>query len=334
MVNTYGVCEAFIANDFTDVILAELCDILNVRMAALDRWTWGPYVLLEQRRKINGGFSIHFDLDLLQAIFLHFIGVKWSVFFESAFLDMHKHVAWKRNFTEISKTEKLRREYFLGDRGIQIHSFVERKRESIHRNKYFAHQLLDYDPQQIEAGEGEEEAEYKDYVASKQESESMEDDEEFEDDSDSYSAGDEEYRRQPKKPIQAKQSLLHLVSTEIVLNTRLHGQLYCLHTTFDSWNPLLPHQTIYTVLDVFGVSEKWQNFFAHYLQAPLKFMDDPSSEPRLRRRGMPGSHTLSDTLGETVLFCLDFAVNQATGGQIYTVSVTTSGSGTRIMILY
>jgi len=55
----------------------ELCDILNIRMAALDRWTWGPHVLLEQRRKINGEFSVHFDPDLLQAIFLHHIGVKW-----------------------------------------------------------------------------------------------------------------------------------------------------------------------------------------------------------------------------------------------------------------
>ncbi|CAN9157319.1 unnamed protein product [Alternaria alternata] len=326
----------FLSND---VILAELCDILNVRMTALDRWTWGPYVLLEQRRKINGDFSIHFDPDLLQAIFLHHIGVKWSVFFKSAFLDMHKHVAWKRNFTEVSKTDRLRRSFFLGDQGIRVHSTVEKKRESIHRNRYFVHQLLDYDTQQIEADEGEEEAEYGDYVVQKRQRasvqgmhsiasqelgrgrtmqtarmstgyngvlaassesgqrESMEE-EEMENDRDTYSPEDQEYCRQSKKPMQAK----------------LHGQLYCLHTTFDSWNPLLPHQTISTVLDFLGVSNRWQKFFARYLQAPLQFVDDQSSEPRLRRRGMPGSHTLSDTLGEAVLFCLDFAVNQATGG--------------------
>jgi hypothetical protein len=60
-----------------DVILTEICDILNLRMVALDRWTWGPYVMLEQRRKLNGDFAIHFDPDLLQAIFLHYVGVKW-----------------------------------------------------------------------------------------------------------------------------------------------------------------------------------------------------------------------------------------------------------------
>ena len=90
-----------------------------------------------------------------------------SVFFKSAFLDMHKHVAWKRNFTEVSKTDRLRRSFFLGDQGIRVHSTVEKKRESIHRNRYFVHQLLDYDTQQIEADEGEEEAEYGDYVVQK-----------------------------------------------------------------------------------------------------------------------------------------------------------------------
>ena len=46
-------------------------------------------------------------------------------------------------------------------------------------------------------------------------------------------------------------------------------------------------------------------------------MDDPSAEPRLRRRDMPGSHVLSDTLGEAILFFLDYAVNQATGQDLY-----------------
>jgi hypothetical protein len=277
-----------------------------------------------------------------------------SVFFKSAFLDMHKHVAWKRNATEISKVDRLRRSYFLGDPSIQVHSTVEKKRESIHRNRYFAYQLLDHDTQQIEADDGEEEAEYGNYATQKRRKTMKLDQfntvqqhskgraiqtarmayqgasvsnnahrEEYsaQNDRDEYSDEDEEYRRQPKKPMEAKQNVLHLVSTEFVLNTRLHGELTCLHTTFEAWNPLLPHQTISTVLDFLGVSDKWQKFFARYLQAPLKFIDDPSSVPRLRRRGMPGSHALSDTLGEAVLFCLDFAVNQTTG---VSVSVRTA----------
>ena len=76
----------------------------------------------------------------------------------------------------------------------------------------------------------------------------------------------------------------------------------------------MPHDTILTVLKFLGVSDKWLTFFKTYLQAPLKFMDDEGAAPRLRRRGMPGSHALSDVFGECVLACLDFSVNQATGG--------------------
>jgi hypothetical protein len=60
-----------------EIILEEISDILNIRRRALDRWSWGDYVLLEQRKKLNGTFSIHFDPDLLQAIFLHYIGCQW-----------------------------------------------------------------------------------------------------------------------------------------------------------------------------------------------------------------------------------------------------------------
>lgn len=114
--------------------------------------------------------------------------------------------------------------------------------------------------------------------------------------------------------MESKQNLLHLVASEIIINTRMHGEFTCMRTTFDSWNQLLPHQTISVVLDFLGISEKWRSFIERYLKAPLKFTDDLSSEPRLRQRGVPDSHVLSDVLGEAVLLCLDFAVNQATGG--------------------
>lgn len=52
------------------VILAEIADVLNMRIAALDSWTWGTGVLLEQRRKISGVYSVLMHEDLLQAIFL------------------------------------------------------------------------------------------------------------------------------------------------------------------------------------------------------------------------------------------------------------------------
>ncbi len=41
-------------------------------------------------------------------------------------------------------------------------------------------------------------------------------------------------------------------------------------------------------------------------------------QPQVRKRGVPEAHVLSDVFGEAVLFCLDFSVNQVTGGgQLY-----------------
>jgi len=57
----------FLSNE---VILSEIADVLNMRISALSRWTWGDYVPLEQRRKLNGAYSIHMHEDLLQAMYV------------------------------------------------------------------------------------------------------------------------------------------------------------------------------------------------------------------------------------------------------------------------
>jgi ribosomal protein L12E/L44/L45/RPP1/RPP2 len=328
------VLKDFLSNN---VILGEIGDVLSMRLRALDRWSWGDYVPLEQRRKLNGSYEIQMHEDVLQAIFLHYIGVKWSVFFKRAFRDIRRNNAWNSHRAEIPKTDLMRRDYFLGKHFTQRYATLDGKRDELHRNRYFVYRLLDWDTQEVEVEEGEEEAEYGDHVAASKKpmsaqkrqgqganrflKEQEEECEESDDEDMGYALFDsgpsDEPPPGPKKPMEAKQDLLHLVSTEIVVNTSLYGELSCFRTVFDSWNPLLPHQTALQVLEFFGVSEKWRAFFTKFLQVPLKFIDDsPSTEPRLRRRGTPESHTLSDMLGETVLFCLDFSVNQATGGAL------------------
>jgi hypothetical protein len=304
--------------------------------------------------------------DVLQAIFLHYLGVKWSVFFKQAFLSIRAQEAWKRNQTVVAKSDRIRRQWYLGWQAAQTNGVnLEYERDRTHSERYFANQLLDFVTQQLEQEEGEEEAEYSEHVdqikkrkvsvsaapqapprtggrtkqtarvstggmaprkqlASKAMRQSTvsadcvtlaDEDDEAEDME--YLDEDEGDGQGAKRPMEAKQHLLHLLSTEIIVNTRLHGELSCFRTVFESWNPLLPHQTVLAILDFMGMSQKWRTFFEKFLQAPLKFTEDgPSAEPRLRRRGTPGSHTLSDVLGESVLFCLDFAVNQATDGAL------------------
>ncbi|KAJ4380637.1 hypothetical protein N0V86_003996 [Didymella sp. IMI 355093] len=326
-----------VLNDFlsNEVILAEIADVLNMRMEAFDRWGWGDFVLLEQRRSINGQFHIHMHEDILQAIFLHYIGVKWSVFFKSTFLAVRNNSkVWQRNSPDVPKSNKLRRGYFLGHQGQGVREDLDTKRSKIQRSRYFTNQLLDYVGQQVQHNEGEEEADYADFVEERPrkkakrrapQTECKEESEESDDgaacrflrDVDSSDSESDEDDRVEKNPMEAKQELLHILATEIVLNTRLNGEAACFRTTFKSWNPMLPHDTVLTVLDFFGVSGKWRKFFRTFLEAPLRFAeDDETTEPRLRRRGVPDSHSLSDVFGEVVLFCMDFAVNQGCNGAL------------------
>jgi hypothetical protein len=325
-----------------EVILREIADVLNMRLAALDNWTWGDQVNIEERRRLNGSYAIHLDEDLLQAIFLQFIGVKWSVFFKGAFTTFRKSKnVWKALGTQLTKTDKRRRQYYLGQ---------QYTRQSLNKLRYkewcktFLYQLPVSEYQQLEYDDGEEEAEVEQSsgrtmqtarrgMAMQQaprrqsalkaarrapgqgaakrarmvpvENEDNESDEEEE----------EENGDVPKRPMDAKQKLLHLLAAEIAITTAVHDEVSCFRSAFLDWNPLLPHDTILSVLEFFGMPKKWLSFFKRFLQAPLKFTDD-NAEPRTRRRGTPGAHALSDIFGEATLFCLDYAVNQQTDGSL------------------
>lgn len=371
------VLRDFLSNE---VILLEIADVLNTRLESLDQWSWGEYVLLEQQRQINGQFQVQMNEDILQAIFLHYIGVKWSVCFKTAFLALRKNPkTWKTNRTDIPQSDKLRRAFFLGNNIGASPVNLDNKRSNIQRQRYFTSQLLDREEQQIQHNDGEEEADYADFVQEQPRSLSnsfgaqakplMQSRAQnirpmmamqkyammpqatgfhapvpglphpgglfggppqpaqgaslfgaaapFSGFNESEDAGWEEEEESDKNPMDAKQSLLHILATEIMLNTHLNGEISCFRTTFESWNSLLPHETILGILEFFGVSDTWKAFFKAFLQAPLKFAEDhESSEPRLRRRGTPAMHALSDVFGEAVLFCLDFSINQSTDGAL------------------
>lgn len=106
----------------------------------------------------------------------------------------------------------------------------------------------------------------------------------------------------PKNSMEAKQNLFHLLSTEVLIKTRFHGEFTCFRSQIDNLYPSLPHSTIKSVLKFFGVSAKWLRFFSHSVKAPLRFADGEGSEPRLRQTGTPGSHVLSDVFAELILF--------------------------------
>ncbi|CEJ62199.1 hypothetical protein PMG11_10707 [Penicillium brasilianum] len=335
-----------------DTVLTELSDVLNMRLARLHAWTWGPAVHVEQRRQMNGTYQIRMHEDLIQAIFLQYLGVRWSVFFKSALHDFRKtRHYWKTLRSQVPAIDKKRREFFL-DKCSDKPS-VQITKESIHRKAYFVSQLLDTEFQIRKQEEGEEEASswgHAKKARAKQSAhrvqspagvarflkaaDSVEDEAMAESDEDmGFALFDDEHVtshdpdatyddiwgtsvKSPANQSQAKQNLLLLLSADTIINKRLHGEITCFRAQYESLYPSLPHSTILAVLTFLGVSEKWLGFFEKFLAAPLKFMDEPDAEPRTRRRGTPGSHVLSELFGETTLFCLDFMINQECDGEL------------------
>ena len=324
-------------------ILSEVADVLNMRMASFEDWSWGSEVLLEQRRQLNGSYNIYMNEDLLQAIFLQYIGIKWSVFWKQAFADFRLFPGvWKFSNTSMDPLIRKRREFFLG--GVSGRYNVDSKKQAIYRKGYFLSQLRSPETLEASKNEGDEEADFETMTSKrprrgdlqtahrsaggqqprrsawaggitgptmmsagfKSVGNEMTDDED-DDNDDKY---------EPKNPMEAKQNLLHLLSAEVLIKTRLHGEFTCFRSQIDSLHPSLPHSTIECVLKFFGVSAKWLRFFSHFLKAPVRFIDDEASEPHLRQTGTPGSHVLSDVFGEAILFCLDFYINQESGGEL------------------
>ena len=102
------------------------------------------------------------------------------------------------------------------------------------------------------------------------------------------------------------------MTTECYLNTALHGTHAMVCSDLEWFGPSLPHTSILTVLEFFGMSKTWLDFYKSFLAAPLRFAGE--SESRIRKRGTPISYSLSTVCGEAIIFIMDFAVNQRAKG--------------------
>lgn len=259
-------------------VLQEVADVLNMRLASLDSWTWGDDIPIEMRRQLNGKYRVFMDEDLLDSLMLQYLGTTWAVQLRRVFKSFLESHAWDSVRQKIPKEDIERRKYFLGkSTNVGAHG-INNLRRTTYSDKYFMSQL----PESILEGARS-----------------------YDDDS------------QNKNALDTKHSLLHLLITESLIHKNYHGEFTAVRSDYQWFGPSLSHVTILTVLKYFGVPEMWLNFFKVFLEAPLKFVQDgPTATTQIRKRGVPMSHTLSDVFGESVLFCMDYAVNQQTEGGI------------------
>lgn len=261
-------------------VAQEVADVLNLRIASLESWSWtgGAYgIPVSMRRQLNGKYRVFMDEDLLDALLLQYLGTTWAVKLRRVFEKFLGSHAWKPLREDIPEKHQDLRKYFLG-RGANSNSdMINGVRKETYRNEYFMSQL----PTSTDEGSRQYE------------------------DTDSKS----------KNALDTKHSLLHLLITESIIHKHQRGEFTAIRSDFQWFGPSMPHATLLTVMKFFGVSELWIKFFVVFLEAPLKFAQDGSDATiQVRKRGLPMSHTLGDCLGESVLFCMDYAVNQATDG--------------------
>lgn len=79
----------------------------------------------------------------------------------------------------------------------------------------------------------------------------------------------------PKSHLATKQSMLRLLTAELLLNTKVYDEFLVLQSDSKWFGPSLPHDTILAILQFFfGVPEKWLRFFRKFLEVPVIFTQD------------------------------------------------------------
>ncbi|KAH8882783.1 hypothetical protein GQ53DRAFT_798583 [Thozetella sp. PMI_491] len=267
------------------IVLSEIADVLNMRMATRSSWRWNSPLVIEQRRNLNGRYRFYPDEDILDSMFIHYIGQRWAVHFRSQLMQFAwREGVWKRDTPAITKEDARRRRFFLGENGRDLSGDMSVRH---HRDQYFKSDiLLDQLPSsmhEVRGGYGDN--------------------------------GTDEAEDSRKSHLEVTQDLLRRIQTEVLMQTKLGRDITVIRSDFKWFGPSIPHSSLYAVLEFFGVSAEWIDFFRRVLEAPLRFAQDPiDAEPQLRRRGTPLSTPLADFLGEVLLFCVDFAVNQRADG--------------------
>jgi len=228
------------------------------------------------------------DEDILQAIFLHYIGITWSVVMKGMLKRLiSNNDVWKSFQKPMSIKDQDRRAYYLGAYHTGVTQGIASQKQERYRDDYFLAQL----PNTVEAGAR---GGY---------------DDEDEDDTDSNT----------KTPLQIRQQLLHQIAAEVLIHRSLHGEEVAVVQSDIQWfYTSLSHTTIYAVLQYIGMPESWISFFRVFLETPLQMVYEgqQESEVRIRKRGVPITHAISNILAEVVLFVIDLAVNQRADGTL------------------
>lgn len=277
-------------------VLSEIVDILNIdtHLDSIQRWSWGENPITVQMRKaINGKYRVYLDLELLDAILIQCVGQFVSVNIREA-LDL----AWKSDVRDVwaerpdeARTAAMQAQIVnLKDRNRTL--LVNFWRQEMYERMFYAVRLPAY--------WGDVDKSY--------------------DDGDSTLTDETEskltdlFSNQPKKA-SLKTDILRVCSAEMAVQKLVHGQFGVLQSDFEWFGPSLPHSALIAIMKYFHFPSELVHFSETFISMRMQFEEDGKDGAILtRKNGIPISFQITDGISELLLFVLDFAVNQKTGG--------------------
>ncbi|KAL1835979.1 hypothetical protein VTJ49DRAFT_5745 [Mycothermus thermophilus] len=297
----HAILQDFLKND---VAKAEIADVLNMRFSDLQHWQWDAGeegIRVMPRRGLNGKYRVWADDDILQMIFVQYIGIRLCNMLKSALKDFMRAMYWRNvpGHMAPSHADVERYRFYHNDSPSALKG-VEEYRKNSYFDKFFLSQLPATDTSLFDQWNR------------------------YDDDDDGGNSA-------PKKSSGIKQQLLRHLTAELITH-RLRGVTH--DTRDDPKGPValvqtdlqwyatgLSHSTIYAVMRYVNFDRNWIAFFKKYLEAPLNLDnaadDRPKLGPRLRKRGVPMAHSSEKFTGELVLFFMDLAVHRKTGILLY-----------------
>lgn len=229
------------------------------------------------------------DEDVLQAILIHYVGIKCCVYLKTALRNFTNMGLWKWDSgAKPTAAEDDRYSYFTQSRRGSRRMVTDERKQRF--EKFFFTSQLPNDVHSIGFAGYDNDDQHNDYESS------------------------EGVRR--KKNI--KQLMLQTVASEVLVRQTVDGEVAVLQTDLEWFATGLSHSTIFTVMRFFGFTEAVIEFYRKVLQAPLNVQSSPDSPasargPRTRVRGVPMAHAPEKLIGEMVLFTMDLAANQPDG---------------------
>ncbi|GKT89311.1 hypothetical protein Ct61P_07161 [Colletotrichum tofieldiae] len=318
-------------------VLREIADVLNTRFTDFETWDWdagdeGVPVL--PRQQLNGKYRIWMDEDVLQAIFVHYVGISNCVSLKDVLArivsdESNKFWRWHTG-PPLTEREAQRRAYYL-DEGVDDVPMYRRRLSGRRKDsdKPRARGASLDAAVRVSTFDKISEHRRNDYVdnfcvaALPSRVDSLNNGLEQSEDVDDGWGGKWKTKDENAKNsnLNIKQFLLRTLATEIMIQQAIHGQAAVLQSDLKWFGASLSHTSIFAVMRFFGFPDNLIAFYKKVLEAPLNL--SPSSDslsantPRIRRRGMPMARAPEKLIGELMLFVMDFAVNQETGLQLY-----------------